>query len=138
MTIQQFHQIEGCGHSYTQGILELLIGTFVYPLHQWQGIVDDDIHSLILAQNLCGKCLQNLFPGDVSNEVLSLLFVNHINHCSLIAELIGNASTNTIGTTSNYDYFIFERICLHRVKSTFISSALFVPRPRETYWRSNV
>ena len=31
MVPEQFYQVEGCGHSHTQGILELLVGTFINP-----------------------------------------------------------------------------------------------------------
>jgi hypothetical protein len=42
--------------------------------------------------------------------MLSLLLVNHIDYGSLRTELIGDASANTVGTTSYYNYFIFEHI----------------------------
>ena len=64
----------------------------------------------MLAQHVGSKSLQHLFLGDVSNEMLALLLVNHIDYSSLRTELIGDAPANTVGTTSYYDYFIFKHI----------------------------
>ena len=76
----------------------------------------------MFAQYLSSKSLQHLFPGDVSNEMLSLLLVNHIYYGSLLTELIGNASANSVCTTSYYDYFIFKHkyiLLYHQHNSSF-------------------
>ena len=31
---EELNKIEWCGNSHTQGILKLLVGTFIYALHQ--------------------------------------------------------------------------------------------------------
>jgi hypothetical protein len=40
--------------------------------------------------------------------VLAVLLINHIDHGTLLAELIGYASAYAVGPTSHDDYFIFE------------------------------
>ena len=67
----------------------------------------------MLTQHLGRKSLQHLFPGNVTNEVFSLLLVNDIYYGSLRTKLPSNASANTVGTTGYYDYFIFE--CIHLI-----------------------
>ena len=114
MRHEEFYQIEGCGHPHTQCILEFLVGTFIYPFHQRQSIVDDDIHLIMLAKHLACESLQHLFLSDIANKVLALLLVYHMDNGRLRAELIGNSSAYAVGTTGYNDYFILECICYHK------------------------
>jgi hypothetical protein len=62
----------------------------------------------MLTEHIRGKILEHFFPGDVPNEMLAMLLVNHIDYGSQLTKLFGNASTNTIGPTSYNNYFILE------------------------------
>ena len=110
MWSKEFGEIERCCNTNTQGILELLITTLVYALHQWQGIVDEIIHMPMLLNDILGKLLQHLFVSKVANKVVTLLFIDYANSCSKFLEFFCYTSSDALCTTCDDYYLILKSI----------------------------
>ncbi len=66
---EKFSEVKRSSDSYAQRILELLVAALVYPLHQWQGIIDEIVHMAMFLDDPSCKILQHLLVGDVTHKV---------------------------------------------------------------------
>ena len=113
MWSEEFCEIERSCNANTQGILKFLITAFVDALHQWQGIVDEIIHMPMLGNHFLHKLLQHLFVCKVAHKVVTLLFIDYANSGSTFPEFFRYTSSDTLCTTCDDYYFIFEiHICV--------------------------
>lgn len=64
-----------------------------------QGIVHEIIHVVIPLNYLFRKLLQRVFVGNITHEVLTLLFIYHADVCSSLLELLNDAPPDALCAT---------------------------------------
>ena len=62
----------------------------------------------ILSDDLLSKPFQNLFVGNVTHEMLTLLLIYHTDMGTSLLEFFGNALPDTLCATCHNGYFVFE------------------------------
>ena len=109
----QLGEVEGGGHAYAHGVLEVVPRTFVQPFHDGQGVVHQDVDVSFAAYDVPGEGFEHLASADVAHVVRPFLLVDDVHPCAVLLKFLCDAVSDALCASGHYNDFVFECFVLH-------------------------